>query len=186
VLVGACENMPGGRAYKPGDVLVAYNKKTVEVINTDAEGRLVLGDILAWGADTLKPSAMIDLATLTGACIVALGHDVVGAFGPDGKVMDTVLAAAKVAGEDFWRLPLAETVKENLKSEVADLKNAGERWGGAISAAWFLKEFVGETPWTHLDIAGPSSLAKERGYLPKGGTGVGIRTLVEFARRWQK
>jgi leucyl aminopeptidase len=181
-LVGACENMPGGRAYKPGDVLVAYNKKTVEIINTDAEGRLVLGDILAWGVDTLKPAAVVDLATLTGACVVALGHYTVGAFGPDGPVIQSILDAARAAGEDFWRLPMTEAVKENLKSEVADMKNSGERWGGAISAAHFLREFVGETPWVHLDIAGPSSLSKERGYMAKGGTGVGVRTLVEFVR----
>jgi leucyl aminopeptidase len=184
-LVGACENMPGGRAYKPSDVLTACNGKTVEITNTDAEGRLVLGDVLAWGISTLRPAAAIDLATLTGSCVVALGPTTAGAFGPDGKVMEGVLAAARAAGEDVWRMPLTETLKEQLKSEVADLKNAGERWGGAISAAWFLKEFVGETPWVHLDIAGPASTSKERGYLAKGATGAGIRTLVEFVRAWQ-
>ncbi len=184
-LVGACENMPGGRAYKPSDVLVACNGKTVEVVNTDAEGRLVLGDVLAWGVSTLRPAAVVDLATLTGSCVVALGHTTTGAFGPDGKVMEGVLAAARAAGEDVWRMPLTESLKEQLKSEVADLKNAGERWGSAISAAWFLKEFVGDTPWVHLDIAGTASTSKERGYLVKGGTGVGIRTLVEFVRAWQ-
>jgi leucyl aminopeptidase len=183
-LVGACENMPGGRAYKPSDILTAYNGKTVEITNTDAEGRLVLGDVLAWGADTLKPGAMIDVATLTGACVVALGHYTVGAFGPDGAVIDGVLAAARASGEDFWRMPMVEGVKENLKSDVADMKNSGERWGGAISAAWFLKEFVGDVPWAHLDIAGPSHLGKERGYMAKGGTGVAARTLTEFLRKW--
>jgi leucyl aminopeptidase len=181
-LVGACENMPGGRAYKPSDVLIARNGKTVEVTNTDAEGRLVLGDVLAWGAETLKPALMVDLATLTGACVVALGTTTTGAFGPDGEAMEAVLAAARAAGEDTWRLPLVESVKEELKSDVADLKNAGARWGGSISAAWFLKEFVGDAPWVHLDIAGPSSSTKERGYVGKGGTGVGIRTLVELVR----
>lgn len=183
-LLGACENMPGGRAYKPSDVLTACNGKTVEVVNTDAEGRLVLGDVLAWGVSTLRPAAVVDLATLTGSCVVALGHTTIGAFGPDGKVMDGVLAAARAAGEDLWRMPLTEALKEQLKSEVADLKNAGERWGSSISAAWFLKEFVGDTPWVHLDIAGPASTSKERGYLAKGATGVGVRTLVELVRAW--
>jgi leucyl aminopeptidase len=181
-LVGACENMPGGRAYKPSDVLIARNGKTVEITNTDAEGRLVLGDVLAWGAETLKPAMIVDLATLTGACIVALGHTTTGALGPDGEAMEAVLDAARVAGEDTWRLPLVESVKEELKSDVADLKNAGARWGGSISAAWFLKEFAGDVPWVHLDIAGPSNAAKDRGYVGKGGTGVGIRTLVELVR----
>ncbi|HTP50821.1 MAG TPA: leucyl aminopeptidase [Anaeromyxobacteraceae bacterium] len=184
-LVGACENMPGGRAYKPSDVLIARNGKTVEITNTDAEGRLVLGDVLAWGVETLKPALLVDLATLTGACIVALGMTTVGAFGPDGPAIESILAAARSAGEDAWRLPLTESVKEELKSDVADLKNAGARWGGSISAALFLKEFVGDTPWAHLDIAGPSNASKERGYIAKGGTGVGVRTLVELVRARQ-
>jgi leucyl aminopeptidase len=181
-LVGACENMPGGRAYKPSDVLIARNGKTVEITNTDAEGRLVLGDVLAWGAETLKPAMMVDLATLTGACIVALGPTTAGALGPDGPAVEAVLAAARTAGEDLWRLPLVDSVKEELKSDVADLKNAGSRLGGAISAALFLKEFAGDAPWVHLDIAGPSNASKERGYVAKGGTGVGVRTLVEMVR----
>jgi leucyl aminopeptidase len=184
-LLGACENMPGGRAYKPSDVLRAYNGKTVEVTNTDAEGRLVLGDVLAWAVETLAPAAVVDVATLTGACIVALGQTTTGAFGPDGPAMDAVLAAARAAGEDTWRLPLTEAVKDNLRSEIADLKNTGERWGGAIAAAHFLREFVGETPWVHLDIAGPSHSSKERGYVGKGGTGVAVRTLVELVRAWR-
>jgi leucyl aminopeptidase len=184
-VLGACENMPGGRAYKPSDVLRSYSGKTVEITNTDAEGRLVLGDVLAWAVETLKPAAVVDVATLTGACVVALGHTTVGAFGPDGPVIDAVLAGARAAGEDLWRMPMTESVKENLKSDVADLKNAGERWGGAISAAHFLKEFVGDVPWAHLDIAGPSHSGKERGYVAKGGTGVGVRTLVEFVRGWK-
>ncbi len=180
--VGACENMPSGRSYKPGDVLRARNGKTVEVTNTDAEGRLVLGDVLNYAADE-KPRAMLDLATLTGACVVALGNYTVGAMGPDDELMNDVLAAAKEAGEDFWRLPMTPEIKDNLKSDIADMKNSGARWGGAISAAHFLKEFVGETPWVHLDIAGPASSEKDKGYTPKGGTGVGVRTLVELVRR---
>jgi leucyl aminopeptidase len=180
--LGACENMPGGRAYKPGDVLIARNGKTVEVTNTDAEGRLVLGDVLTWACEE-RPFGVIDLATLTGACVVALGHWTTGAFGPDGPLMNELLEAARASGEDVWRLPLTEWVKDSLKSDVADLKNCGERWGGAISAGLFLREFVGDTPWVHLDIAGPSFSPKERGYLAKGGTGVGVRTLVEYVKK---
>jgi leucyl aminopeptidase len=176
--------MPGGRAYKPSDVLTAYNGKTVEITNTDAEGRLVLGDVLAWAVDTLRPAAIVDVATLTGACVVALGSYTVGAFGPDGPAIDAVLAAARAAGEDLWRLPLVPAVKDNLKSDVADMKNSGERWGGAIAAAHFLREFTGATPWAHLDIAGPAHSSKERGYVGKGATGVGVRTLVELVRGW--
>ena len=181
-VLGACENMPGGRAYKPSDVLVSYAGKTVEITNTDAEGRLVLGDVLAWAAATLKPAAMVDVATLTGACIVGLGMTTAGLMGPDGAVVDGMLAAARAAGEEVWRLPMAESLKEQLKSDRADMKNAGERPGGAISAAHFLHAFAKDTPWAHLDIAGPSHAKKERGYVPKGGTGFAVRTLVEFVR----
>jgi len=183
-VLGACENMPGGRAYKPSDVLVSYAGKTVEITNTDAEGRLVLGDVLAWAAETLKPAAMVDVATLTGACMVALGHTTAGLFGPDGAVVEGMLAAARAAGEDVWRLPMTEALKEQLESDRADLKNTGERWGGAISAAHFLHAFAKDTPWAHLDIAGPSHSPKERGYVAKGGTGFAVRTLVEFVRAW--
>ena len=182
---GACENMPSGNAYRLGDVITSRLGKTVEVTNTDAEGRLVLGDVLAWAAEE-KPTALIDLATLTGACMVALGNFIVGAFGDDEPLVYDVLEAARTGGEDLWRLPLSPTLKEVLKSDIADMKNAGERWGGAISAGLFLKEFVGETPWVHLDIAGPASTSKERGYYSKGATGVGVRTLVELVRRRMK
>jgi leucyl aminopeptidase len=181
-VLGACENMPGGRAYKPSDVLVAYDGQTVEITNTDAEGRLVLGDVIAWAARRFRPAAMVDVATLTGACMVALGTTTAGLFGPDGPVVDGVLAAARASGEDVWRLPLVEALKEQLKSDRADMKNTGERFGGAISAAHFLHKFAKDTPWAHLDIAGPSHAQKERGYVAKGGTGFGVRTLVEFVR----
>jgi len=182
---GACENMPGGRAYKPSDVLRAFDGKTVEIMNTDAEGRLVLGDVIAWAARTLKPAAMVDVATLTGACMVALGMTTAGLLGPDGQVVDRVAAAARDAGEEVWRLPLTESIKENLKSDRADLKNVGDRMGGAIAAGHFLHAFAGETPWAHLDIAGPSHSPKEYGYVQKGGTGFGVRTLVDFVRAWR-
>ncbi len=179
---GACENMPSHNAYRLGDVLISRLGKTVEVTNTDAEGRLVLGDILTY-ANELKPAALIDLATLTGACIVALGNHIAGAFTPDDQLFYDVSESARDAGEELWRLPLSEFLRDVLKSEVADLKNAGDRAGGSISAALFLKEFVGETPWIHLDIAGPSQSPKERGYFNKGATGYGVRTLVEFIAR---
>ena len=183
-VLGACENMPGGRAYKPSDVLRAIDGQTVEITNTDAEGRLVLGDVLAWAARTFQPAAMIDVATLTGACMVALGLTTAGLFGPDGKVVEAMLAAARAAGEDVWRLPLTEALEDQLKSERADMKNTGERWGGAITAAHFLHRFAGDVPWAHLDIAGPSHAPKDRGYVAAGGTGFGIRTLVELVRAW--
>ncbi|MBI3185031.1 MAG: leucyl aminopeptidase [Myxococcales bacterium] len=181
-LMGACENMPSGTAYRPGDVLTSRLGKTVEVTNTDAEGRLVLADMLAYACE-LKPSAIVDVATLTGACIIALGHFIAGAFGEDDQVVWSLIEAARAAGEEVWRMPVSQLQKEALRSEVADLKNSGERWGAAINAALFLKEFVGETPWVHLDIAGPSQSPKERGYLNKGATGIGVRTLVELIRR---
>jgi len=184
-VLGACENMPGGRAYKPSDVLVAFDGQTVEITNTDAEGRLVLGDVIAWAAKTFRPAAMVDVATLTGACMVALGMTTAGLLGPDGPVPDAVLAAARASGEEVWRLPMVESLKEQLKSDRADMKNTGERFGGAISAAHFLHAFAKETPWAHLDIAGPSHAPKERGYVAKGGTGFGIRTLVELVRAWR-
>jgi leucyl aminopeptidase len=182
--IGACENMPSGTAYRPGDILVSRLGKTVEITNTDAEGRLVLGDILTW-ANEHKPAAIIDLATLTGACMIALGHYIVGAFGDDDTFAEQVLGAAKSAGEEMWRLPISDMQKDALRSEVADMKNSGERYGGAINAAFFLREFVGETPWMHLDIAGPSQSPRERGYYGKGATGVGVRTLVELVRERQ-
>jgi leucyl aminopeptidase len=180
--MGACENMPSGTAYRPGDVLVSRLGKTVEITNTDAEGRLVLGDVLAWAAES-KPAMMIDLATLTGACMIALGHHIVGVFGDDDHAVWSVLESGRIAGEELWRMPISDLQKDVLKSDIADMKNSGERWGGAINAALFLKEFVGETPWVHLDIAGPSQSPKDRGYHSRGATGVGVRTLVELTRR---
>lgn len=179
-LVPATENMPGGSAYRPGDVLRIYGGKTVEVISTDAEGRLILADALSYG-QKLGLGHMIDLATLTGACHVALGNSYSGAFGNNQELLNQVVAAGKEAGERHWPLPLEEEYKEQLKSEVADIKNSGGRYGGAITAALFLSEFVGDTPWVHLDIAGTADSEKERGYLVKGATGVGVRTLVHLA-----
>jgi leucyl aminopeptidase len=179
---GACENLPSGSAYKPGDVLVARNGISVEVLNTDAEGRLVLGDVLAWANET-KPSAIVDLATLTGAILVALGPWTAGLFSNDDALANEVLAAASAAGESAWRLPLPPDMEELIKSPIAELKNIGGRWGGSITAALFLQHFVGNTPWVHLDIAGASSIEKEKGYNPRGATGAGVRLLAEWLRR---
>jgi leucyl aminopeptidase len=178
---GACENLPSGTAYKPGDVLIGRNGVSVEVLNTDAEGRLVLGDVLAWAAER-EPAAIVDLATLTGAVIVALGPWIGGLFSNDETLAAELECAASAAGESIWRMPLPPDMEELIKSPIADLKNTGGRSGGSINAALFLQHFVGDTPWAHLDIAGPSSLEKERGYNPRGGTGAGVRLLAEWLR----
>src|SRR3954465_7133392 len=179
---GACENLPSGTAYKPGDVIVGKNGTSVEVLNTDAEGRLVLADVLAWAVEE-KPAAVIDLATLTGAILVALGPWTTGLFSNDDELADEVLGAARRAGEPIWRMPLPPEMVELIKSPIADLKNTGGRYGGSINAGLFLQHFVGKVPWAHLDIAGPASLDKERGYNPRGGTGAGVRLLTEWLRR---
>ncbi len=175
------ENMPGGAALRPGDVLHTRNGKTIEVLNTDAEGRLVLADGLALAAEQ-SPDLVIDLATLTGACMVALGNKIGGLFGTDTGV-EMVSEAAEAAGERMWHLPLPEDYRKQIDSDVADMKNIGERFGGAITAALLLKEFAGDGPWAHLDIAGPARAPETDGYILKGGTGFGVRTIVELARR---
>ncbi|WZO99519.1 leucyl aminopeptidase [Isosphaeraceae bacterium EP7] len=171
------ENMTGGRAMKLGDVLTMRNGKTVEVMNTDAEGRLILADALSYVAEQ-KPARVIDLATLTGACMVALGTKYAGLFSNDDALANDVLAASKATGERAWRLPLDEDFKELFKSPVADLKNVGGKWGGAITAAKFLEQFVGGVPWVHLDIAGPSWADNDSATRDCGGTGCFVRTLV--------
>lgn len=179
-LVPATENLPGGNATKPGDILKAVNGKTIEVVNTDSEGRLILADALAYAVKQgLSP--LVDVATLTGACHVALGDFCSGIFGNTQELVDRLVKAGAEAGERLWQMPMYEEYKELNKSEVADIKNTGGRWGGAITAAQFLAEFVGDTPWLHIDIAGTSTTDKERGYLVKGATGVGVRTLVNLA-----
>ena len=179
-IIPATENLPSGTALKPGDILKAMNGKTIEVISTDAEGRLILADALSYAVKQgLSP--LIDLATLTGACRVALGLLYSGAFGNDQNLVDKVLKAAQRTGERMWQMPMPEEYKEHIKSDVADIKNTGDRYGGAISAALFLAEFVDNTPWVHLDIAGPRLSTKESGYMVKGATGFGVRTLVELA-----
>ena len=178
-IVPATENLPGGRALKPGDVLKASNGKTIEVVNTDAEGRLILADALSYAVKN-KLSPIVDYATLTGACHIALGDTYAGVFTNNQQLADRFLASGKRAGENFWQLPLQEEYKELNKSDVADIKNSGGRYGGAITAALFLQEFVGETPWVHVDIAGPFMSDKAKGILVKGATGFGVRTLINF------
>ena len=177
----ATDNLPGGGAQKPGDVIRYPNGKTAEVVNTDAEGRLILADALVLAARE-KPDCIIDLATLTGACIVALGNELAGLFSNDEELADKLIACGRDAGEGLWRLPLAAEYREDIKSQVADIKNVGGGSAGAVTAALFLQEFVGEVPWAHLDIAGPAFAAKERPLCPKGGTGFGVRTVLNLLR----
>jgi leucyl aminopeptidase len=173
------ENMPGGRALRPGDVLTGASGKTVEIINTDAEGRLILGDAL-WYAQRLGATHLVDVATLTGACTVALGRTASGLFGAPDEWVNTVRSAAARAGDRVWQLPLFDEYRDQLKSEIADLVNSAGRAAGAITAAWFLKEFVDNRPWAHLDIAGTAWAEERRAYQPKGPTGVAVRVLVEL------
>jgi leucyl aminopeptidase len=177
------ENMLSGRSYKLGDVVRSKAGKTVEINNTDAEGRLILADALAYALE-LRPDVLIDFATLTGACIVALGPHIAGVMGNDDALLAQWLAAAKAAGEEMWHLPLPDRLMDQLKSEIADMKNTGERWGGALTAGLFLKEFVGSVPWVHVDLAGPSSTDKDGGgHIGKGGTGFAVSTIIEYLRR---
>jgi leucyl aminopeptidase len=180
-LIGATTNMPSGTAVKPGDVVQASNGKYVEIINTDAEGRLVLADVLAY-AKRYNPAAVIDAATLTGACVIALGHTATGVMGSDEALVQEVLDAAKRAGEPGWPLPLWDDYKELIKSDVADVKNSGGRPAGTITAALFLKEFAEGYPWVHLDIAGTAYTESDLGTVPRGPTGVPVGTFVEFVR----
>jgi leucyl aminopeptidase len=184
-LIPATENLPGGRAYKPGDILKSLSGQTIEVLSTDAEGRLILADALTY-AGRFKPAAIIDLATLTGACVIALGDDVTGMMGTDDRLKQKIKDAADATDEKVWELPLWEDYHELIKSDVADYKNHGGRPGGAITAAAFLSKFVGNYPWVHLDIAGPAWLTKDKPYIPKGASGVGVRLMVQFLKDWQK
>jgi leucyl aminopeptidase len=182
--VPCVENMPGSRAQRPGDIVKAMSGKTIEVINTDAEGRLILADALTY-ARKLGCTHLVDSATLTGAVVVALGHLNVGLFANDDAMRDRVMAAAKAAGERMWVMPLEDDYKDYLKSAFADLSNVGGRWGGAVTAAMFLKEFAEDTPWVHLDIAGTAWLDDSKPHMAKGPTGLPLRTLVRLAVEWK-
>jgi leucyl aminopeptidase len=180
-LMPLAENMLSGNAIRPGDIITAYSGKTIEIGNTDAEGRLILADAMAYAIDTFKPDTLIDMATLTGACVVALGEKLAGLFTADEKLRQALLAASRNTHERCWPMPLPEDYKELLKSDLADTSNmSSTRWGGAITAALFLQQFVGETSWAHIDIAGPASSKKGGAYCGPGGTGFGVRLLTDF------
>ena len=182
-IIPAVENMPSGESYRPGDIIRMYNSKTVEVLNTDAEGRIILGDALAFAVKSFAPRLIIDMATLTGAAIVALGSNVAALVGNNRELVANILKYSSQTGEKIWELPLFDDYKEQLRSSNADIKNIGGRGGGAITAAAFLSYFVDDTPWVHLDIAGTAwnqEGTKEKAYNPKGATGFGIRTIVKF------
>jgi len=181
-IIAATENMPGGSAQRPGDVVRAMNGKTIEVINTDAEGRLVLADALCYARQQgLK--RLVDVATLTGAIVTTLGKACTGVMGNSQRLVDQIMAAGRDTGEKYWQLPMFDEYKELIKSDVADMKNTGGRQAGSISAAFLLAEFVGDAAWVHLDIAGTSTSAKTKGYLAKGATGTPARTLARLASR---
>jgi leucyl aminopeptidase len=182
-IILATENMPSGKAQKPGDVQIAMSGKSIEIINTDAEGRLILADGLTY-ARQLGCTHLVDAATLTGAVVVALGYVNAGIFASTDDMYERFASANKIAGEKMWRLPLDEEYKENLKSNIADMVNAGTRYGGAIFAAMFLKEFSEDTPWVHLDIAGTAWMEDNKPWIAKGPSGIALRSLVEFVKGW--
>ncbi|OGP88674.1 MAG: hypothetical protein A2156_09775 [Deltaproteobacteria bacterium RBG_16_48_10] len=184
-IIPATENLPSGKAYKPGDILKTLSGQTVEVISTDAEGRLILCDALAYSL-RFQPKAILDLATLTGACVIALGDYVIGLMGNDEGLLKRVEEASAKTGEKGWRLPLWDEYFDYLKCDIADFRNVGTRAAGTIIGGIFLSKFVKKIPWVHLDIAGPAHIEKERPYIPKGGTGVGVRLLVQLLRNWVK
>ncbi|MFH0849662.1 MAG: hypothetical protein V1924_01835, partial [Candidatus Bathyarchaeota archaeon] len=183
-LVPATDNMPSGSAYHPGDVVDTYAGITVEVISTDAEGRMILNDALAYAAKNYKPKAMFDFATLTGAMQIALGEHAIGYFANDDEVAKRIEGASHTSGEMVWRMPLWDVYDEQLKSDVADWKHTGGRPGGAITAARFLSKFVGETPWAHFDIAGLMEQKSDKGYNPKGSKGPAVRLILDVLRNW--
>lgn len=180
-VIPVVENMPSGNATRPGDIIMTHAGKTVEIGNTDAEGRLILADAISHAVETYKPDMMIDLATLTGACIVALGEKIAGVFSPDDKLAESIVESGRKTHERCWRLPLPEDYKELLKSEIADTNNVSEAgYGGAVTAALFLSEFAGDTKWAHIDIAGPAFAKKAGDYCGPGGTGFGVRLLCDL------
>ena len=181
-LVASTDNMPDGGSYKPGDIVKTWSGKTIEIDNTDAEGRVVLADALAYAAKNYEPAAMIDFATLTGACMVALGVECSGLMTPDDRLAEALTAAGEACGERVWRLPLWDDYRDDLRSDWADIRNSGGRWGGAIKGGIFLKDFVGDTPWAHLDIAGTANYEKEWGGLPVGASGIGVKLIVRFLK----
>jgi leucyl aminopeptidase len=185
-VVPCAENMPGGKAYRPGDVVRFMNGKTAEVISTDAEGRMVLADALVYCIRNLGSPRVVDVATLTGACVIALGHVATGAFANNAEWMSSVKAAADCAGEKVWEMPMFAEYRQLLNSEIADMKNSGGRTAGSITGATFLREFVDDTPWVHLDIAGTGGTENPPAHMAKGPTGVMVRTFVQLAESLAK
>jgi leucyl aminopeptidase len=183
-IVPATDNMPSGKAYHPGDVIKSYSGLTVEVISTDAEGRLILNDALTYAAKNYEPTAMFDFATLTGSISVALGEHAIGYFANDDSVAGRLEEASKRSGEAIWRMPLWEAYDKQLESDVADFKNTGGRPGGAITAARFLSKFVMDVPWAHMDIAGVDEQKSDEGYNPKGSRGPAVRLIIDVIRNW--
>ncbi len=183
-IVPATDNMAGGGAVKPGDVITHYGGITAEIENTDAEGRLILADALAYGIEKFQPDCVIDLATLTGAVVVALGHHYAGILSNNDELVERVMAAGRLCGEPFWRLPMGEMYYKQIKSQIADIKNTGGKHAGTITAAEYLRQFVGNVPWVHLDIAGTAWEFTEKSYIPKGPSGFGVRTLITLLRQW--
>jgi leucyl aminopeptidase len=187
-IIPAVENMPSGSSYRPGDIIRMHNGKTVEIVNTDAEGRIIMADALSYGVNMYSPKAIVDMATLTGAAIIALGSNVAALLGNDQKLADKILSAANLSGEKIWQLPIFEEHKEQIKSTVADIKNIGGRPAGAITAAAFLSHFVGNTPWVHLDIAGTAWFQEgsiEKSYIVKGATGFAVRTILKLLTQFK-
>jgi leucyl aminopeptidase len=178
-IIPTCENLPGGSASKPGDVVKTLDGKTVEIINTDAEGRLILADAISY-TKKMRPTVIIDVATLTGACSVALGDEAIAMMGNDQGYIERLKGASRRTGERVWQMPLYDEYKEYIKSEVADIKNSGGRSGSLVTAGYFLKEFAGDTPWVHLDIASTAWTEKGRAYIPKGASGIGVRLLIDM------
>jgi leucyl aminopeptidase len=180
-ILPATENLPGGSATKPGDIVRAVNGMTVEIINTDAEGRLVVADAIGY-AKRFRPRAVIDISTLTGACAIAFGGEAIALMGNKRELLDILKKCGDEVYERVWEMPLFEEYKEYIKSDIADIKNTGGRTGSLVTSAYFLKEFAGEMPWVHLDIAGTAWIEKERPYIPKGASGAGVRLLSQFVR----
>ena len=181
-ILPATENLPGGSATKPGDIAKAITGKTVEIINTDAEGRLILADAIGYAIKHFKPKAIIDIATLTGACSVALGNEAIAMMGNDRKLLDDIKKSAKNTYERVWEMPLFDEYKEYIKSDIADIKNTGGKNGSLVTAAYFLYEFAEKTPWVHLDIAGTAWVEKDKPYIPKGASGIGVRLIIDYLR----
>ncbi|MDI6743951.1 MAG: leucyl aminopeptidase [Thermodesulfovibrionales bacterium] len=181
-ILPATENLPGGSATKPGDIARSITGKTVEIINTDAEGRLIVADAIGYAIKNFKPKAIIDIATLTGACSVALGNEAIAMMGNDRKLLDNIKKSADNTFERVWEMPLFDEYKEYIKSDIADIKNTGGKNGSLVTAAYFLYEFAEKTPWVHLDIAGTAWVEKDKPYIPKGASGIGVRLIIDYLR----